>query len=183
MFLHGLSVETIGIVYYYSKKKLLVLGMALSEREILRQVNSAFNDRLKFLINGANTNYNPLELGMPSQILLNVGIPNLPIEMSVQRLIDKKLQTNHPFRLVSVVHMPEFLANPIAIFQSKTRVECKVLLTDMENQGINMVVIIEPNRPKGKFLVNDIRSVYPKDNIADVLRWIARDGLISHTMD
>jgi len=154
--------------------------MALSDRDTLRKINGVFNERLKPLINGSNTDYNPLELGNPSSILLKVGIPNLPIEMSVQRLIDKKLQTNHPFRLVSVVHMPESLAIPIAIFQSKTRAECKVLLTDMEHEGVNFVVIIEPNRPKGKFFVNDIRSVYPKDNITDILRWIAQDGLLEY---
>jgi len=154
--------------------------MALNERAVLRQINEVFNERLKPLIKGANTDYKPLELGNPSWILLNSGIPDLPIEMSVQRLIDKKLQTNHPFRLVSVVHMPESLADPIAIFQSKTRAACKVLLTDMEYDGINIVVIIEPNKPKGNLFINDIRSVYPKDNITDILRWIAQDGLMEY---
>ena len=154
--------------------------MALSKREILRSINSVFNDRLKLLINGASIDYNPLELGNPSQILLNAGIPDLPIQMSVQRLIDKKSQTNHPFRLVSVVHMPESLANPIAIFQSKTRAECKVILTDMEDEGINIVVVIEINKPKSKFQINEIRSIYPKDNITDILRWIVQDGLLEY---
>jgi hypothetical protein len=154
--------------------------MALNERETLKIVNGNFNERLRPIINGANTDYNPLALGRPSQTLLNAGVPDLPIEMSVQRLIDKKLQANHPFRLVSVVHMPEFLSDPIAIFQSKTRLECKVVLTEMESESVNMVVVIEINRPKGSFLINDIRSVYPKDNIVDILRWIVQDGLLEY---
>ena len=100
--------------------------------------------------------------------------------MSVQRLIDKKLQTNHPFKLVSIAHMPEYLADPVAIFQSKTRAECKVLLTDMVYEDINIVVVIQPNKLKGKILINDIRSVYPKDNITDILRWIAQDRLLEY---
>lgn len=50
----------------------------------------------------------------------------------------------------------------------------------MESESVNMVVVIEINRPKGSFLINDIRSVYPKDNIVDILRWIVQDGLLEY---
>ncbi|MRG44769.1 hypothetical protein GFS24_06570 [Chitinophaga sp. SYP-B3965] len=100
--------------------------------------------------------------------------------MAVQRLVDKKLQSNHPFSLVSVVHMPEYLAEPIAVFQSKTRTDCKVILTEMEDKGINMVVAIEMNKLCGRREVNSVRSVYPKDNIRDILLWIAQDDLIAY---
>ena len=146
----------------------------------LRQINDAFNERLRLLISGNNIDYRVLELGNPSPILLQAGFPDLPIQMSVQRLIDKKLQSNHPFKLVSVIHMPESLAVPVAVFQSKTRAGSKVLLTDMEHQGINIVVAIECNKEKGIALINDVRSVYPKDNIKDIFRWIVEDGLMEY---
>jgi hypothetical protein len=91
-----------------------------------------------------------------------------------------KLQANHPFSLVSVVHMPEFLADPIAVFQSKTRSDSKVVLTDMQEKRINFVVAIQMEKLKGDIDVNDVRSVYPKDNVKDVLRWIAEDGLMEY---
>lgn len=146
----------------------------------IKDICNIFNERLRVIINGSNNNYSPLELGRPCQHLLNCGIPDIPIQMSVQRLIDKKLQTNHPFSLVSVVHMPEYLADPIAIFQSKTRGDSKVILTEMEEGGINMIVAIEMQKVKGNQEVNDIRSIYPKDNIKDLLRWIAEDNLLEY---
>lgn len=146
----------------------------------LKDICNKFNDRLKIIISGTNENYTPLQLGMPCEHLINCGLPDLPIEMSVQRLVDKKLQTNHPFSLVSVVHMPEHLAKPIAIFQSKTRLDSKVILTEMIEEGINFVVAVEMRRVKGSKEVNDVRSVYPKDNIKDILRWIAEDDLMEY---
>lgn len=145
-----------------------------------KQVCDAYNERLKVILNGTNGNYAPLELGNPSKELINCGIPDIPIQMSVQRLVDKKLQSNHPFSLASVAHMPDYLAEPIAVFQSKTRDDCKVILTEMENKGVNMVVVIEMNKLCGGMEVNSVRSVYPKDNIRDILQWIAQAGLLEY---
>lgn len=145
-----------------------------------KEVCNLFNERLRLLIADMNNDYSPIELGMPSEPLLISGIPYLPIQMTVQRLVDKKLQSNHPFSLVSVVHMPEYLANPIAVFQSKTRGDSKVIFTEMQDNRVNMVIAVELNKFKGRQCVNDVRSVYPKDNILDVLRWIALDGLLEY---
>jgi len=146
----------------------------------LKQICDAYNERLRSLQKGTNKDYTPLELGKPSPELKSCNIPDLPIQMSVQRLIDKKLQANHPFSLVSVVHMPEYIASPIAVFQSKTKIDCKVILTDMEDKGINIVVVIEKEKLCGRTKVNSVRSVYPKDNIKDILQWIVRDDLAEY---
>jgi len=146
----------------------------------LKEICNTYNERLRCLQSGTNTDYTPIELGRPSKELIGCKIPDLPIQMSVQRLIDKKLQTNHPFSLVSVVHMPAYLAGPIAVFQSKTRIDCKVILTEMEDKGINIVVVIEVDKLCGKVKVNSVRSVYPKDNIKDILQWIVEDDLMEY---
>lgn len=153
---------------------------APSEREILKKVNDEFNNRLRPIIMGDNEDHKPLHLGFPSLPLRQCNIPELPIQMAVQRLVDKKLQSNHPFNLVSVVHMPDYIAKPIAIFQSKTRADCKVLLTEMEDKGVNILVVIEPNKLCGKIQANSVRSVYPKDNSIDVLRWISEENLMEY---
>jgi hypothetical protein len=145
-----------------------------------KDITDIFNERLVEILGGENKNYSALELGQPSDILKSAGLPDLPIQMSVQRLIDKKLQATHPFKLLSVVHMPDYIARPIAVFQSKTRKDCKVILTEMENEGANIVVVVETNKLLGKINVNSVRSVYPKDNIKDILRWVCKDGLLEY---
>ncbi|SHM03837.1 hypothetical protein [Chitinophaga sp. CF418] len=153
--------------------------LTISKRR-LKDICNDFNERLRVILSGKNSDYSPLELGRPCLHFLNCGFPDIPIQMSVQRLIDKKLQANHPFSLVSVVDMPEYLAAPVAIFQSKTRIDSKVILTEMEDKGINFVVAIEMQKIKGNRKVNDVRSIYPKDNIKDVLRWIGEDRLMEY---
>lgn len=76
--------------------------------------------------------------------------------------------------------MPDELRDPIMVFQSRTRADSKVILTSMEDKGINIIVAIELNREKPSNHVNSIRSVYPKDNFKDVLRWICEDKLLEY---
>lgn len=152
--------------------------MTLNEE--LKKINDEYNNRIRELILGANDNFRPIDLGKPSDILLGCGIPNLPIQMSVQRLVDKKLQTNHPFSLVSVVHMPEYLAKPMCVFQSKTKMDCKVILTEMEEKGVNIAIALELSKLCGNIEANSVRSVYPKDNIKDILKWISKDNLLEY---
>jgi hypothetical protein len=149
----------------------------------LKQITDDFNLRLKNIMAGDEIDYTPIELGNPSDMLKGCGLPDLPIQMTVLRLVDKKMQTNHPFSLLSVFSLPEHLVAPIAVFNSKTMPGRKVILTDIVNYNkdtdthANMLVVIEPFKLKGKGQVNDVRSIYPKDNSKDIMRWIC-DGLI-----
>lgn len=146
----------------------------------LRRINNHFNLRLREIQSGKNSNYSPLSLGRAGRVLPDCGMPDLPIEMAVTRLVDKKLQKTHPFSLVALVNMPEELHDLIMIFQSKTRVGSKVILTSLEHNAINILIAIELNREKPDKQFNSIRSVYPKDNFRDILRWVVEDGLLEY---
>lgn len=147
--------------------------------DVIRVVNNIFNEQLRDIING-NADYKALDIGCPSSILLKCGVPNLLIQISAQRLVSKKMQSNHPFSLNSVINMPECISNPIAVFQSKTRANSKVVLTEMEEDGVNFIVAIEKERNFGEIEVNSIRTVFPKDNIKDILRWIGEEDLMEY---
>lgn len=142
----------------------------VTAKKELRRINNHFNLRLREIQSGENFNYTPLSLGRPGRVLLDCGMPDLPIEMAVTRLVDKKLQKAHPFSLVALVNMPEELNDPIMIFQSKTRGDSKVILTSLEHNNVNILIAIELNREKPDKQFNSIRSVYPKDNFRDILR-------------
>ena len=139
-----------------------------------------FNRRLREIIRAEKINYKPIEFGMPSDILLSTGIPNLPIQMWEQRLVDKKLQKNHLFSLLSIVDMPDYIAKPMAIFRSKTKGNIRIIFTEMVEKGINFIIALELNKNKENVVINDIRSIYPKDNIREILRWIAEDNLMDY---
>lgn len=148
---------------------------------IIRGVCSTFNERLKELIKGTNNDFTPLDMGCPSDILLNTGLPNLPIQISVRTLIGKKHQSNHPFKLSDVTHLPEYISLPIAVFRSaSTEEDRKVILTEMQCNGCNIVVVISPNQTYKSYSVNDIRSIYPKDNFCAILQWVVDHNLLEY---
>ena len=142
------------------------------------QTNDRFNDELSRQIDGTLPKGHIYDLGMPSDTLLNAGLPNLPIEMAASRLSDKSMQENHPFDLSEIRNLPKAIQSPMAIFRSATHLGSFVVMTEIEHHGRNFVVAIQANRRKGRIEVNDIRSVYPKNN-NQIANWVT-EGLLEY---
>ena len=142
-------------------------------------VNKEFNHRLDLLISGDLKDRSPFFLGFPSKSLLATKIPILPIEMAVNRLNKKSVQKNHTFDLEKLKNLPKAIENPIAIFKSKTQANSRVILTELKNENVNFVVALELSKEVKKgIIINSIRSVYPKDSVIQILKWICKDDLL-----
>lgn len=147
-------------------------------KKLLRQINNSFNERIKSILSGDISNKQPLRIGNPSQCLIDCGFPDLPIEISFSKLTEKMNQQNHPFSITAVIHMPDFICNPIAVFQSVGKINTKVILTEMmDKTGVNLVVAVELGKQIGRMQINSIRSLYPKDSVGGIFGWI-RDYLM-----
>lgn len=146
----------------------------------IEEVNERFNEDLQRQIDGSLPKGHVYKLGNPSRFLQAAGFPYLPIELRADKLTTKaseKYKSNHPFNLTSVENLPQAIANPIAVFDSKTRIDAKVVLTELESNGDNFVVAIQVNRKVGNIEINSVRSIYPKDYVKDIYSWI-NDGLL-----
>ncbi len=146
-------------------------------------INTQFNNELEQLMNGELKQNHVFYLGDMSDVLSEIGLPLLPIEMQAQRLFRKSKQSNHVFELSALKNLPLCLNNPIMVFKSKTKDGSIVVLTELEANNHNFVAAIEINKTltkwnKGEVKINDVRSIYPKDTITDVLNWIEKDGLL-----
>lgn len=148
-------------------------------------INAQFNDYLRQQINSTLPKGHIYQLGMPSAALKAAGVPDLPIEMSAARLEVKAsddYENNHPFELSQVMNLPQAIANPIAVFDSKTQRSSKVILTELTSGATNFIVAIraENKRISGRRIleVNSIRSIYPKDYTQDIVNWINRGDLL-----
>lgn len=146
----------------------------------IEEVNERFNEDLQRQIDGSLPKGHVYKLGNPSRFLQAAGFPYLPIELRADKLATKaseKYKSNHPFNLTSVENLLQAIANPIAVFDSKTRIDAKVVLTELESNGDNFVVAIQVNRKVGNIEINSVRSIYPKDYVKDIYSWI-NDGLL-----
>lgn len=119
------------------------------------------------------------KLGKPGGILLSAGIEDLPIELNAERLAMKASEayrSGHPFGLEAVKNLPEAINRPIAVFDSSTRPDAKIILTTLKYGGHNFVVALEARNSvtnrKIEADINHIMSVYPKDEAQGILHWI-----------
>lgn len=143
------------------------------------QTNDRFNNELSRQIDGTLPKGHIYDLGMPSDTLLNAGLPNLPIEMAASRLSDKSMQENHPFDLSEIRNLPKAIQSPMAIFRSATRLGSFVVMTEIEHHGRNFVVAIQANRRKGRIEVNSIRSVHYRTSNSHIANWVT-EGLLEY---
>ena len=159
---------------------------AVREEKVLQQVNAQFNAELQSQKEGRLRKGHVYNLGMPSAFLRSAGVADLPMQLTAQRLAtkaDKDYKNDHPFDLTDVKNLPNALAAPIAVFNSGTVGGTKVVLTELEDRkGDSFVVVLRvlasSNKGSNVIEVNDVRSLYPKDNVQGILKWINKDRLL-----
>jgi len=158
----------------------------LSLQETSDAINARFNEELKEQLEGTLPKGHIYSLGMPSNALRSAGVPNLPIELTARRLATKASQeyhSEHPFELSDIQNLPQAIAHPIAVFDSSTRSDSTVVLTELQDsRGVNFVVALRVVRSSVsrslEIDVNDIRSIYPKDRVTSILKWITSGKML-----
>lgn len=158
----------------------------LSLQETSDAINARFNEELKEQIEGALPKGHIYSLGMPSNALRSAGVPNLPIELTARRLATKASQeyhSEHPFELSDIQNLPQAIAHPIAVFDSSTRSDSTVVLTELQDsRGVNFVVALRVVKSSAsrslEIDVNGIRSIYPKDRVTSILKWITSGKML-----
>jgi hypothetical protein len=139
--------------------------------------NSRFNEELQQQIEGTLPKRHVYQLGMPSEILLEAGLSDLPIQITAKRLLDKSKQNEHPFELSEVMNLPKAIENPLAVFRSATHIGSYVVLTEIEHKGKNYVTAIETNFQHGKIDANSIRSIHYRNSNTHIANWIKENLL------
>ncbi|MDR0972533.1 MAG: hypothetical protein LBM61_00930, partial [Prevotellaceae bacterium] len=154
------------------------------------EINDRFNDELQQQIDGALPKGHVYRLGMPSDVLRSAGIPNLPIELSADRLQTKSREDyrrNHPFDLSEIKDLPRAINQPIAVFDSTKKDGSKVILTELQHDGSNFVAVVRVRRSDDirriDVEVNDIRSIYPKDHVKGVIDWFNSEDELLRWVD
>lgn len=158
----------------------------LSLQETSDAINARFNEELKEQIEGTLPKGHIYSLGMPSNALRSAGVPNLPIELTARRLATKASQeyhSEHPFELSDIQNLPQAIAHPIAVFDSSTRSDSTVVLTELQDsRGVNFVVALRVVKSSAsrslEIDVNGIRSIYPKDRVTSILKWITSGKML-----
>ena len=141
----------------------------------LAEVNERFNEELQKQIAGTLPAGHVYQLGMPGEILLSTGIPNLPIQMNAKRLQAKATSYGHDFDLSEVKDLVNVLQHPLALFSYGDKTKAQNIIVSLQKDGNNFIVGLSLNPSVGghKLEINSIRNVFPKKN-AEWLNWISQ---------
>lgn len=147
----------------------------ISKEAAVNNINDTFNNELQQQIDGVLPEGHIYKMGKPGKILLSTGVPDLPVQMSASRLIQKATSYGHDFDLSEVKDLVKALQNPIAVFAYGNKTKAQNIIIPLQKDGKNFIVglSLKPT-VNGKTLeINSIRNVFPKNN-SEWLNWISQ---------
>ncbi len=150
-----------------------------SRNAIVEETNKRFNEELQQQIDGTLPEGHVYQLGTPSEVLLSAGVPNLPIQLSAQRLKVKATEYGHNFDLGEIQNLVKELQSPMAVFVYGNKGKMQNIIVGIESNGNQFIVGLSLNPiVQGRALeINSIRNVFPKKN-AEWLNWISQGKLL-----
>ena len=143
----------------------------------VKKVNDRFNEELELQVKGELEEGHVYKLGMPSEILLSTGVPNLPIELSAKQLSKKAADRGHRFDVKDIANLPQAIQAPIAVFEYGNKDKSQNLIVEIERDGKKFVVGIHFNQDRRGIVVNDIRGLFNKDS-HEWLNWVSQGKLL-----
>ena len=143
----------------------------------VKKANDRFNEELEMQVKGELEEGHVYKLGMPSEILLSTGVPNLPIELSAKQLSKKAANRGHRFDVKDIANLPQAIQSPIAVFEYGNKDKSQNLIVEIERDGKKFVVGIHFNQNRRGIVVNDIRGLFNKDS-HEWLNWISQGKLL-----
>lgn len=130
-----------------------------------------------------NNRFNPgklIKVGEIPPLFNALGIADNPIEVQYSTLskMVRPLPEGYPndaqghaLSADDIYDIPSQLADPIMVFKSRTRDDSYVFFTERkDSQNRSILIPMAVNKRKGRIVINEITSMYGKDNEIDFVR-------------
>ena len=105
-----------------------------------------------------------LTVSATPDVLQKLGALDLPMTMEPRNLAkilsDKE---DHNLSKDLVKQLPQAIAEPIMVFESATRADAFVVLTELKNNGRSVMVAVQLDRERQRIRVNDVASAYTRN--------------------
>ena len=138
----------------------------------------AFRQSLDRALTSRQSVVAPIVVGDTPAVLTALGVPAKPIVISrdVARKATNGVKHNVPLDIVK--QLPEILANPVMVFDSKTAPGSLVVLSELEDVSHRAVMVaLHLGQQRGRLRVNLISSLYGKDDDRFFMQEIAAGRL------
>ena len=105
----------------------------------------------------------PIVVGKTPEVLQRLGAKDLPVVIDKSTL-RKVLLDKHGIPVDAIKQLPEQLIDPVMVFDSATVENSLVIMTELQHEGKTIIAAIHLSRQSGRHVVNDIASIYGKDD-------------------
>lgn len=123
----------------------------------------------------------PIPLGKTPEVLVRLGAPD--VNLTINRDVIRKATNGvkHNVTMEAIKALPEQLANPVMVFDSKTLPGNLVVLTEFnDGRGAPVVAAVHLSKIAGRgMVVNEITSVHGREPATQISGWV-RDGLMRY---
>lgn len=119
----------------------------------------------------------PINLGITPPVLRVAGADGVSL-LVPPSLFGKVTKEAHAVPLEALRALPQSLADPVAVFQSRTRADSLVVLTEFSENGKPVIVAVTLDKQAGAgWTVNEVASMYGKTNAAEVVAMFGESPL------
>ena len=137
--------------------------------------NTLVNDQIEKWKQGNLPSGAIIQIGHPGSILQQFGFPDAPMHLT-QRVLTKAVKQKHEVGLGDLRDLAMNIQAPLAIFNSKSGPDHRVVVTEARHEDGNIVVAMDIQATRNGVEINDIRSIHPKRD-SSIANWID-DGLL-----
>ena len=137
--------------------------------------NSVVNQQIEQWASGELPANVILNIGHPSSVLTQHGVPNMPITLR-QAILRKAVKDKHGVAAAQLKDIAQAVQAPTAIFDDPDNPGTRIAVTEIRHTDGNIIAAIRLNTERDGLEINDIRSIHPKRD-SSVLRWV-EDGLL-----
>ncbi|MDP2346704.1 MAG: PLxRFG domain-containing protein [Gammaproteobacteria bacterium] len=139
---------------------------------------AAYETRIDELFSGAAVSRVGIKVLDSSDTLALLGYADLPVHASEAKIVDKDM--NHHLKAEHWKKVPEWLENPVAVFDSDTVIGRLVLIAPETVNGAPVMMIIEPDIKHGGLDVHLLVNAFDKDGgKPPISRWVEQ-GLLRY---
>ena len=150
----------------------------------LHRVITAIRNGAKYISNEA------IDLGKTPDVLVRLGVPQLPMrivepkklfQVALNRSSGNLNARDHDLAADVMAKVPEAMQNPLAVFDSKTENNAKVMVLEIkDSQDRPIIVAIHVNKKQGFNYVNKVASIYGRNDAKVAFQAWTKKGLLRY---
>lgn len=134
---------------------------------------------------GKHISNEAINVGQTPEVLTQLGVAQLPVVMpdpkKLFQIVQKDGDGRHGIDPGVLSQIPEAIQSPLAVFDSATQANAKVVVTELQDgAGQPVIVAFHLDVKQGRHQINKLASIYGRSNAEAAFKKWSDDGLLKY---